>query len=103
VGRVEELRESTVFPSRFLLSQLQLDESARAADSQRFDCRLLPSPGELLEEIFQRRIGDGSSVVGDRRGRHYGDHFQDLFLCEAGSEERVEFLIAQVPAFLNAL
>ena len=84
-------------------SQLQLDESARAADSQRFDCRLLPSPGELLEEIFQRRIGDGSSVVGDRRGRHYGDHFQDLFLCEAGSEERVEFLIAQVPAFLNAL
>jgi hypothetical protein len=55
----------------------------------------------LLERIFQRRIGDGSSVVGDRRGRHYGDNLEDLFLREAGSDERIEFLVAQMPAFLN--
>src|ERR1700722_17606791 len=29
----------------------------------------LSSPGELLELIFQRRIGDSSSIVGNRRGR----------------------------------
>lgn len=60
---------------------------------------LLSSPGELLELIFQRRIGDGSSIVGDRRGRDYGDDLQDLFLGEAGGKECIEFLFAQVPRF----
>jgi hypothetical protein len=60
-----------------------------------------PSPGVLPESIFQRRIGDGSSVVRNRRSCHNGDNFQNLFLRESGSDERIEFLIAQVPALLN--
>jgi hypothetical protein len=44
---------------------------------------MLPSPCELLKVIFQRRLGDGSSIVGDRRGCDYGDYLQDLFPGEA--------------------
>ena len=46
-------------------------------------------PGVLLELIFQRRLGDGSSIVGDGRGRDYGDDLQYLLLGEAGGEERI--------------
>ena len=46
-----------------------------------------PRQAMLLERVFQRRISDGSSVVGDGRGRDDGDDFQDLFLREAGSDE----------------
>src|ERR1700689_2931811 len=61
----------------------------------------LSSPGELLKLFFQRRMGDGSSIVGDGRGRDYRDDLQDLFLCEAGGEECIELLLAWVPALLN--
>ena len=43
----------------------------------------------------------GFNVVGDRRGCHYGDDLKDLFFREAGSDKRIEFLLAQMPAFLN--
>ena len=61
----------------------------------------LSLPGVPPEGIFQRRIGDGSSEVGDRRGCHYGDDLQDLFFHEAGGNERIEFLFGQVSAFLD--
>jgi len=62
---------------------------------------VLTQPGVLPEGIFLRRIRDGSSVVGDRRGCHYDDNLQHVFLREGGSDERIEFLFAQVPAFQN--
>ena len=31
------------------------------------------SPCELLKPVFQRRVGDGPSIVGDCRGRDDGD------------------------------
>ena len=62
---------------------------------------LSSSPGKWLELIFQRRIGDSSSIVGDRRGSDYGDDLQDLFLGEAGGEECIELLFAQVPPLLD--
>ena len=55
----------------------------------------------LPERIFQRRIGDSSSVVGDRRGCHYGDDLQDLLLGEPGGHKRIELLRAYMPTFLN--
>jgi hypothetical protein len=61
----------------------------------------LATPCELPEGILQRRIRDGSGVVGDRRGRHYGDNLEDLFLREAGSVERIKFRLGQVAAFFN--
>jgi hypothetical protein len=59
------------------------------------------TPCVLPEGILQRRIRDGSGVVGDRRGRHYRDNLEDLFLCEAGSVERTKFRLGQVAAFFN--
>ena len=46
-------------------------------------------------------MGERSRVVCDRRGCHYGDHLQDLILREAGRDERIKFLVAQVSTFLN--
>ena len=58
-------------------------------------------PGVLPEGILQRWIRDSSSVVGDRRGCHYGDNLQDLFSREADSDKQIEILLAQVSASLN--
>src|SRR3984957_20818492 len=62
---------------------------------------LLSSPGELLELIFQRRIGDSSSIVRNRRGRDYGDNLQDLLPGETGGEKCIELLATQVPPLLD--
>jgi hypothetical protein len=61
----------------------------------------LSSPSKLPELIFQRWPGDGSSIVGDRRGCDCGDDLRDLFFCEVGIEECIEFLFAEVAALLD--
>jgi len=61
----------------------------------------LAPPCVLPEGILQRRIGDSSGVVCDRRCRHDGDDFQDLFLRETSSDERIKFLLSQVPALFD--
>ena len=63
--------------------------------------RFLCSPRERLELRFQRRIGDGCSVVRDRRGRDYRDDLHDLFFCETGVEECIEFLFAEMAPLLD--
>jgi hypothetical protein len=47
----------------------------------------LALPCVPLEGILQRWIGDGSSVVGDRRCGHDGDYFKDLLLLKTDGEE----------------
>src|SRR5215468_11284019 len=62
---------------------------------------LLALPSVLLELTFQRRICDRSSIVGDRRGRDYGNDLHDLFFCETGAEECIELLFAEAPPLLD--
>ena len=101
IRRAEELREYRLCCHLDLLLSIRTPTKPHEPRIRRLDSPPLPSPCVLPESIFQRRIGDGSSVVGDRRGCHYGDNLQDLFLREAGSDERIKFRLAQVAAFLN--
>ena len=55
----------------------------------------------MLELSFQRRIGDDSSIVGDRRCCDYGNDLHDLFFFEAGVHECVEFRFAEVPPLID--
>jgi NAD(P)-dependent dehydrogenase (short-subunit alcohol dehydrogenase family) len=63
--------------------------------------RFLCSPRERQGLRFQRRIGDVCSIVGDRRGRDNRDDLHDLFFCEAGVEECIEFLFAEMTPLLD--
>jgi hypothetical protein len=51
----------------------------------------------LPERVFQWRIGDGSSVVGDGRSRHNDDNFEDLVFGEAAADKCVESCSLKCP------
>ena len=60
---------------------------------------VLTQPGVLPEGIFLRRIRDGSSVVGDRRGCHYDDNLQHVFLLKPAAMNESSSCSLKCPRF----
>src|ERR1700733_16285492 len=59
------------------------------------------APDMRLEWRLQRRVCDVGGVIGDRGGRDHRDHFEQVFLAEAGGKKRLAVLIGDPAALLD--